>query len=575
MNWMLLLLLLPLAGALLVAFMPEKSARQIATLVTLACCVPFLAMVGQFDWARSGVEQFTTTATWFEPLGLSFRLAADSISMLLIGLTVLLGPICVIASYTAVTERQKTYYAWLLVLQTAMTGVFLARDLILFYVFFEFTLVPMFVLISLYGSTNRKYAAVKFFLYTFTGSILTLAGLAYVALESARATGVWNFDFEALKTAARGMSAGQQAWVFAALMAGFAVKVPIFPVHTWLPLAHTEAPTAGSVVLAGVLLKLGTYGIFRFALQMTPLAAYEYAPLLAVLGIVGILYAGLICWVQTDIKKLVAYSSVSHLGFCVIGLFALNGVGLSGSVMYMINHGLSTGALFLLIGMIYERYHTREFKKLGGLASQMPVWSTFMVFFAMASVGLPGLNGFISEFMCLLGTFQAGGTTWTEFGMTPGRFGDASLLPGGTFGNLGPWFAVFAAAGMVVTAIYILYMVGKIVWGEFKAPGHDGHGHGKGHGHDNHHGANHAHADHAHGPLPRDLSGREIAVLVPLAAACLWLGLYPSPVLRSLEDPVDMVVTQVRQDVLASDAATAAATINAPEQAAATEVGRR
>ncbi|MBX3385628.1 MAG: NADH-quinone oxidoreductase subunit M [Phycisphaeraceae bacterium] len=550
MNWMLLLLLLPLAGAALVAFMPEKSARQVATLVTLLCCVPFLAMVGQFDWARSGVDQFQTTAVWFEPLGLSFRLAADSITMLLVGLTVLLGPICVVASYTAISERQKTYYAWLLVLQTAMTGVFLARDMVLFYVFFEFTLVPMFVLISLYGSTNRKYAAVKFFLYTFTGSILTLAGLAYVALEAARANGFWSFDFEALKTAARGMTFDQQKWVFIALMVGFAVKVPVFPFHTWLPLAHTEAPTAGSVVLAGVLLKLGTYGIFRFALQFTPVAAYEYAPALAVLGVVGIIYAGLICWVQSDIKKLVAYSSVSHLGFCVIGLFALNGVGLSGSVMYMINHGLSTGALFLLIGMIYERYHTREFKKLGGLASQMPVWSTFMVFFAMASVGLPGLNGFISEFMCLLGTFQAGGTTWTEFGMIPGRFGDASLLPGATFGNLGPWFAAFAAVGMVVTAIYILYMVGKIVWGEFKAPGHSAHAHNhaKGHGHDNHHGA--AHADHAHGPLPRDLSGREIAVLVPLAVACLWLGLYPSPVLRTLEEPVAMVVTQVRADVL-------------------------
>ncbi len=537
MSLLLVLLLAPLVGAALVGVLPERLARRVGTLVSLGCVGVFLVMAGQFDWSRSGDDQFVTSGVWFEPLGLRFSMAADSVSMLLIGLTVLLGPICALASYTAVTERQKTYYAWLLALQTAMTGVFLARDLVLFYVFFEFTLVPMFILISLYGGSNRKHAAIKFFLYTFTGSVLTLAGLAYVALQSARATGVWAFDFESIETAARGMSFAEQKWVFFALMAGFAVKVPIFPVHTWLPLAHTEAPTAGSVVLAGVLLKLGTYGIFRFALQMTPLAAYEYAPAVAVLGIIGIVYAGLICWVQSDIKKLVAYSSVSHLGFCVIGLFALNGIGLSGSVLYMINHGLSTGALFLLIGMVYERYHTREFKKLGGLASQMPVWSTFMVFFAMASVGLPGLNGFVSEFMCLLGTFQAGGSaTWTEFGMTPGRFGDASLLPGGTFGNLGPWFAAVAATGMVVTAIYILYMVGKIVWGEFRAPGHE-----PGHG---------GHAGHAdHGALPRDLSRREIGILIPLAVACLWLGLYPSPVLRVLEQPVANVVQQVQQDV--------------------------
>lgn len=531
MNLLVALIVAPLTAALLVALSPERVARQIGVIGTLACVALFGVLAARFGWIGVEGDQQTVSQEWFAPLGLRFSLGADSVSMLLIGLTVLLGPICVLSSFTAITQRQKTYYAWLLVLQAAMTGVFAARDLVLFYVFFEFTLVPMFILISLYGGDNRKHAAVKFFLYTFTGSVLTLAGLAYVAMQAHAdsATGTWAFDFATLERTARAMSSTEQTWVFLALMAGFAVKVPIFPVHTWLPLAHTEAPTAGSVVLAGVLLKLGTYGIFRFALQITPLAAYEWAPVLGVLGVLGILVAGLICWVQQDIKKLVAYSSVSHLGFCVLGLFALNGIGLSGSLLYMVNHGLSTGALFLLIGMIYERYHTRDFKKLGGLASKMPVWSFFMVFFAMASVGLPGLNGFVSEFMCLLGTFQAGGEEWAAAAQ-------GATLPGATFGRLGFWFAAFAGVGMIVTAMYILYMVGNIVWGKFKAPGHDDHGHGTGH-------------DQHHGPLPVDLGAREIGVLVPLAIACLWLGLFPTPVLRTLEGPVKSVVVKVERDV--------------------------
>ena len=551
MSLIVLLILLPLVGALLIAPAPEKSAKQIASLVTLVCAGVFLALAARFDWGNGQNDQFGVTWEWFKPLGLSFSLAADTITMLLVGLTCLLGPICVFASFTAIGERCKTYYAWLLILQSAMVGVFFARDLILFYLFFEFTLVPMFILISLYGSDNRKYAAVKFFLYTFTGSMLTLAGLAYVAFKAhaVSTSSDWTFDFATLEQTARAMSPVEQKWVFFALLAGFAVKVPIFPVHTWLPLAHTEAPTAGSVVLAGVLLKLGTYGLFRFALQMTPLAAYEWAPFLGVLAVLGIIVAGLICWVQQDIKKLVAYSSVSHLGFCVLGLFALNGIGISGSVLYMINHGLSTGALFLLIGMIYERYHTRDFRKLGGLASRMPVWSFFMVFFAMASVGLPGLNGFISEFMCLLGAFQAGGEHhWAPSALFPGATTD-SLLPGATFGALGPWFAAFAALGLIITAMYILYMVGNIVWGKFKAPGHDDYANGHAHGHD-------AHAEH-HSALPRDLSPREIGVLVPLAIGCLALGLYPTPVLRALEKPVQQVVAKVQRDVQSASVAEA------------------
>ncbi len=460
--------------------------------------------------------------------------------MLLIGLTLLLGPICVIASTSAITERVKTYYAWLLVLQAAMTGVFAARDLILFYTCFEFTLVPMFVLISLYGSTNRKKAAIKFFLFTFTGSVIALAGFVFVAWKNSQIPEhAWTFDIATLSETARTLPPHTQAWVLLALMLGFAVKVPLFPVHTWLPLAHTEAPTAGSVILAGVLLKLGTYGIFRFVLPFTPEAVVEYAPAIAVLSIIGIIYAGLICWVQTDVKKLVAYSSVAHLGFCVLGLFALNHIGVTGSVLYMINHGLSTGALFLLIGMIYERYHTRSMKELGGLASKMPVWATFMVFFTMASVGLPGLNGFVSEFLCLIGAFQASNAWGSATGMTAdgkldvGLWGSGGMgpdgVPGATHGSLGPWVAAIAATGMIVAAMYLLYMLGKIVWGPLVEPA--------GHGHDSH--------DEAHSTLPRDLNAREIGVLVPLAILCILLGVYPKPVLEVIQPSITSTLAAV------------------------------
>ncbi len=515
-----MLIAIPLLAAALVVAAPESRTRAIATLGSLAPVAWFGWLASTFNWTN-GFTQFDYTVAWFEPLGLSFSVGVDSISMLLIGLTVLLGPICVIGSYTAATVRIKTYYSWLLILQAAMTGVFCAKDVILFYVFFEFTLVPMYILINLYGSTNRKAAATKFFLYTFTGSLVTLAGLVYVAYRHAGLNnGEWTFSIAILEQTCREFGPSEQGMVFWAMMAGFAIKVPLFPVHTWLPLAHTEAPTAGSVVLAGVLLKLGTYGLYRFALQFCPAAAVEYAPLLAVICCIGILYAGLICWVQTDVKKLVAYSSVSHLGFCILGMFALNATGLQGSILYMINHGLSTGALFLMIGMIYERYHTRSMKELGGLAAKMPIWSTFMVFFTMASVGLPGTNGFVSEFMCLFGAFQAGGTTWS--GLT-----GSTLLPiGATLGRLGPYVAFVAGTGMIVTAMYLLYMLGKIVWGPLVEPaGH--HGHGDAHGG----------ADEHHGPLPRDLSMREIGLLLPLAALCLGLGLYPSSMIRTIEAP--------------------------------------
>jgi len=508
-----LLILLPVAVGGVIAMAPKDRVRLTATLGSFASLALTIFAAMRFDWANGAAIQMQGVVPLVDTLGISIKVGVDSVAMWLVILTGFLGPLCVIGSYSAITTREKTYYVWLSVLQAAMVGVFCARDLIFFYICFEFTLVPMYILISLWGSTNRKKAATRFFLYTFTGSIIALAGLVYVAWKAAAgAGGVWSFDFDTLAATARSMSVTEQGWVLLALLAGFAVKVPLFPVHTWLPLAHTEAPTVGSVILAGVLLKLGTYAIFRFVLGFVPDAVTEHAITIAILAIIGIIYAGLICWVQRDVKKLVAYSSVSHLGFCVLGMVALNSIGLSGSVLYMINHGLSTGALFFLIGMMYERYHTRSMQEIGGLARRMPVWAFFMGFFTMASVGLPGLNGFVSEFMCLMGAFESG---------APGI--------GGVHGPLGFWFAAVAGTGMIVAAIYLLYMMGKVVFGPLKEPvGHDAHG-GHGHGAD------------GHRTLPPDLTPREIMVLVPLAIGCIVLGVFPTPVIRTLE-PVNNAV---------------------------------
>ncbi len=525
-----LLLLIPLFGGLLLTLLPRlapASVRLFTLLITLISFVVSLALAIGYDWSAPAQPQFLTFVPWVQSFGLSFSFGLlDSVSLWLILLTTFLMPLVILGSWSAVPDRAREFHLWLLLLQAAMVGTFVATDIIFFYICFEFTLIPLYFLIGIFGSSQRLKAARVFFLYTFTGSMLTFAGVLYVAWFNASqligtygGAGVWTFDMQVLITAAQRMSESQQFWVLLAMLAGFAVKVPLWPVHTWLPLAHTEAPTAGSVILAGVLLKLGTYGIFRLAIPMTPLAVLDLAPWVATLAVIGILYTALVCWVQEDLKKLIAYSSVSHLGFCVIGLFSMNVVGGTGSVMYMINHGLSTGALFLCVGMIYERLHTRDMNQMSGLAKVMPIWATFFVFFCLASVGLPGLNGFVSEFLCLLGAFD-----WRN-------------------GLLGPEFAVPAAVGMILGAIYILYMVGRVVFGPVKIPAHhDDHGHAA-HAVGGH--AAHGHADHHHAPL-HDLNLREIITLVPLAVACLWLGLFPAPVLRS----IDPAVAQMNKPVL-------------------------
>jgi NADH-quinone oxidoreductase subunit M len=497
-----MLLIVPLLAAVAIVFARTENAKWIAlggSLVTFLISVVLAFDFGQWRTADFGIA---ASVEWLPKFGIAINLGADSVAMMLVLLTTMLMPLCVWGSFTAITERIKEYYGWMMVLLAAMIGVFLARDLIFFYICFEFTLVPMFFLIAIWGGEQRTYAAVKFFIFTFTGSLIALAGLLYITARHAMHAEAWSFDIAALtEFAAANLTSTEQAWLLLALMIGFAVKVPLFPVHTWLPLAHTEAPTAGSVILAAVLLKLGTYAMYRFILPMLPEAVVEYTPFIAVLAIIGVLYAALICWVQTDVKKLIAYSSVSHLGFCVLGLLALNPLGLQGSVLYMLNHGLSTGALFFLVGMIYERYHTRDMNRMGGLSKVMPVWAFFMVFFVLASVGLPGLNGFVSEFLCLIAAFIA--------------TADNAQYPG----VLGPWYAAIAGIGMIFAAMYLLIMVGKVVFGPLKEPKVDGHHHGP--------------------KLPADLTPREIGVLTPLAILCVVLGLYPKIATDAMEGSIE------------------------------------
>ncbi len=494
------MVLIPLLIAVVRLFSPEKTARSASLVVSLLVFGLSLIAAFNFHWADGGALQLASHHDWIAPLGVSFGFGVDSVSLWLILLTTFLMPLTILGTWEDGERRSREYYLWLLVLESALIGVFAATDIILFYTFFELTLVPLFFLIGIFGSANKLYAAYKFFVFTLAGSVFTLAGVIYVAWFAAAQSGHWTFDIAALTAAAGQMNPVQQGWVLLALLAGFAVKVPLFPVHTWLPLAHTEAPTAGSVILAGVLLKLGSYGLYRFALPMTPVAIVEYAPVIAVFCIIGILYAAMVCWVQNDVKKLVAYSSVSHMGFCILGLVALNDAGVGGSVMYMLNHGLSTGALFLCVGMMYRRYHTRDMDEVAGLGRRMPVWGFFMVFFCLASVGLPGLNGFVGEFLTIFGAYRPDGT-------------------------LGIGYAAVAGLGLILGAIYILYMIGRVVMGPLKEP-----------------------ADvHEH---VSDLNGREIASLAPIALACLVMGLYPAPMLRSFEPSIHKV-SQAARAVLA------------------------
>jgi NADH-quinone oxidoreductase subunit M len=436
------------------------------------------------------------------PSAIQFYVGLDGLNVWLVVLTALLMVSAVLASWHTpqVQERQNEYYAWLLALETGMIGVFLSFDIILFYVFFELTLVPLFFLIGIWGGPERRHAARKFFIYTLTGSLITLLGLLGVVSFCYSQTQVLTFSIPELVSLAGGLFSrlgyhNVQFWLFLAIMAGFAVKVPLVPLHTWLPLAHVEAPTAGSVLLAGVLLKIGTYGFLRLCLPLAPDASLAVGvPLIGTLAVIGIIYGALCSLAQQDFKKLVAYSSVSHLGFCMLGMFALNMAGLSGSLLQMINHGLSTGALFLLVGMLYDRYHTRQIDDYGGMAARLRLLACFTVFIALSSLGLPGLNGFVGETLVFFGMFQ-----------------------------FRPVYAVVGTAGIVLGAWYLLRFLLRVFFGPVKEPG----------GEEQHHPA-------------VDLNLRELAALAPIALFCVWLGVYPQTVLQTSERDLQVVARIVQ-----------------------------
>lgn len=491
-----LVVLIPaFAGLVMLSPSPAFDDRRTAwTFTLLASLVTFaISVFAAFRFFTAGPAVLDGTIPWVPGFGLNFGYRIDAISLWLMLLSTFLTPLIVLTAWDQGRSGPRQFYFWLLMVEAGMVGAFVASDLIFFFLCFEFTLVPLYFLIGLYGGRERITAARLFFVYTFAGSMLTFAGLMYVAWFAQQQNGVWSFDIATLQRAAQSMSSTQQGWVLASLLAGFAVKVPIFPLHTWLPVTYVEAPMAGTVVLSAVLAKLGTYALIRFAIPFCPDAVAAAAPLIGIFAVVSILYAALIAWVQRDMKRLVAYSSISHLGFCVLGLFALDPqrIGAVGGVLYMVNHGLATGALFLCVGMVYDRFGSTEISDVSGLARRMPVWAFFVVFFAMASIGLPGLNGFVSEFLTLLGAFISSDV-------------------------LGPWYAAAAALGLILGAIYTLTMVGRVVFGPLKTL-----------------------------PIGRnvpDLTGREIAALLPIAAVCAFLGLYPYPVLKSLEAPVGDLV---------------------------------
>jgi NADH-quinone oxidoreductase subunit M len=510
-NLLTILILLPVAGALalvgysFVSSRREEHYRWIALIVTVATfAVSLLLLRGV---GASGAEfRFEENVSWIGSIGARYHVAVDGISLWLVLLTTLLMPIAVLSSWTSVRKRQLAYYVFLLILEMAMIGVFVSLDLLLFYLFFEASLIPMFFLIGIWGGERRIYAAVKFFIYTAVGSLLMLVGI--LALYFTYHT----FDYPALLQAltANPLAGRAEFALFVAFALAFCIKVPLFPVHTWLPDAHTEAPTAGSVILAGVLLKMGTYGLLRFNIGLFPNQAREWAWFIIILAVIGIIYGALVAMVQPDVKRLVAYSSVSHMGFVVLGLFSFTELGMQGALYQMLNHGVSTGALFLFVGFIYERRHTRMINEFGGLAKPMPWFSTLFVFASLSSIGLPFLNGFVGEFFILLGT-------WTSRAV----------------GH--PWITtMLAATGVIWAAVYMLWMLQRVVFGKITNP---------------------------ENAELSDLNARELGLLVPLLVLMLFMGVYPRVFLDRSQPSVETIrarvssspaggsyTTEVRQD---------------------------
>ncbi len=483
----------PLVGVIVLLFLkPEwKEALRWTALVTSVLTFGLSLWVLAMFNASNPDLQLVARYPWISVGGwnIEYHLGVDGLSILLVLLTTFLTSLSILSTWTAVEERVKDFMLFFLLLETGMIGVFLAQDLFLFYVFWEFSLVPMYFLIGIWGGPRRIYAALKFFLYTMAGSILMLLAIIWL--------GVYQGTFSVPDLMAKGgIDPPTQLWLFIAFAAAFAIKVPMWPLHSWLPDAHVEAPTAGSVILAGVLLKMGTYGFLRFNLGLFPEAAIRAAPVIAILAVIGIIYGAAVSYAQPDVKKLVAFSSVSHLGFVMLGLFALNAQGIQGGILQMINHGLSTGALFLLVGMIYEQTHTRELKVYGGLWKITPIFGTIMLIVSLSSMGLPGLNGFVGEFTILLGAF-------------------GSKVLGS------PWYAGLAALGVILAAVYILYMFQKMFLGP-EGPIVE--------------------EVRQHGHAVRDLNWREIVTLVPVLVFIIWIGLYPAPFFNLMAPSVDKLL---------------------------------
>ena len=489
----------PLLGVALIILWPkgkehDESIKWIANIVALLGFFISLPLITQFNNTQhidseTGMR-FVFKADWIPTIGAQFSLGIDGISMLLILLTTLMGFIAILSSWTAITERVREYYCYFLLLQVGMLGVFMALDFFLFYVFWEVMLVPMYFIIGVWGGPRRLYAAIKFFLYTLAGSVLLLLGILALYFHQYSITGVWSFDILAMQQLDVPM--GLQTWIFLAMFLGFAIKVPMFPFHTWLPDAHVEAPTAGSVILAAILLKMGTYGFVRLSLPILPDATMYFLYPLLTLSVIGIIYGALVAMMQKDMKKLVAYSSVSHLGFCMLGIFIATPVALEGGILQMINHGISTGALFLIVGIIYERRHTRMIADFGGLSLIMPVYATIFLIMTLSSIGMPTLNAFIGEFMNLQGVFAD--TTYRLW-------------------------AVWGAVGIVLGAAYMLWLYQRVMFGKLDQPENQS---------------------------LSDLSGRELATFVPLIILAFWIGLYPKTFLDYLHEPVNRIVERVR-----------------------------
>jgi NADH-quinone oxidoreductase subunit M len=478
---------LPLVGVLVILFLKPEWKNPIRWVALVASTATFAISVVMLTYFQVGNPdmQMEINVPWFQfaEWTISYHLGVDGLSVLLVMLTTLLTPLSILSTWTAIEDRVKEFMIFFLLLEVGMVGVFVSLDLFLFYIFWEFSLVPMYFIIGMWGGPRRMYAALKFFLYTMAGSILMLLAILWLGINQG--------TFSVTELIDKGsIPASIQFWLFLAFAAAFAIKVPMWPLHSWLPDAHVEAPTAGSVILAGVLLKLGTYGFVRFNLSMFPNAAIKLAPWIAGLAVIGILYGAAVSYAQKDAKKLVAYSSVSHLGFVMLGLFALNAQGIEGGILQMINHGLSTGALFLLVGMIYERRHTREMDAFGGLWKIMPIYGALMLIVTLSSMGLPGLNGFVGEFTILLGAF---GSSY-----------------------ISPWFAGLAAAGIILAAIYLLFMFQKLFLGPL---------------------------DKEENKILKDINWREILTLVPLLIFIFWIGLYPKPFFTIMGPAVGKLVS--------------------------------